>query len=605
MNAPSKAASSADNHGERIVEGTGGAPGIAIGPVYRHSGGGPEVAQKRVGRDELEAEVDRLQTAFRNAVAEIEHVRSVAARLLGEARQGILEAQQMMLQDDTLVEAITNRIRDERFSAGWALKTVLNTHRNRLEESEDAYLRRRTEDLQEVEDRVLRALLAETRDVSVPPGAIVVADTLTAADLVRFSEEGMHGCVTKAGGATSHVSILARALRIPALVGVGPSLEGTDQGDRVIVDGLHGRLIIDPTSDTLAEYRRRRTRESERRTGEAEPTVEPVRTTDGHRITLQANINLPRELDTLHEHGAEGIGLLRTETFFASRLGGLPSEDRQVSTYRKAGAAVTPYAATVRLLDLGGDKPLSRFDDEPNPALGLRGVRFLLERREDLLRRQLRALLRANAHTSLRVLLPMVSRVEEVNKITELLREEEQQLAEENAEHDPNLPLGLVVEVPATALRATQFVEVVDFLSIGTNDLTQYVLAVDRGNNRVASDYDALHPAVLELIQRTTAAGREAAVPVSLCGEMAHDLEAVPILVGLGLYNLSVIPPYLSPLRQMIRCFAYTEAQSLADAVLRAPDAKTVRHQSRQWLDERVDLDRLDFVHDDDPYSSL
>jgi phosphotransferase system enzyme I (PtsI) len=321
-------------------------------------------------------------------------------------------------------------------------------------------------------------------------------------------------------------------------------------------------------------------------------------TADGHAVTLRANVEFGETLDTLDRYGGEGIGLMRTEMLFLGENGEALDEEKQTEVYRRAAEVTGAHGATIRLLDLGGDKLLSLPRREDNPFLGWRGIRMLLDRPDTLLRPQIRALLRANAHGTLRVLLPMVAQLDEVQRVRKILTEEADRLEAEGIEHDADLPLGIMVEVPAVALQAQQFAEAADFLSVGTNDLTQYVLAVDRGNDRVAGRYDALHPAVLQLLQRTVSAGQSADTPVTLCGEVAGDLHALPVLLGLGLRILSVSPPSLPMVKHGVSQTSLTEATELAEEVLAAPDAPTVRRAARDWCTRHYDADLVPDLDD-------
>ncbi len=583
--------SSASRRTEQIVEGVGVAPGIAIGIVHRHETGTPEVARTHIDEDAIEDELALFSEALDRAEQEIEQVRSMARRRLGTEEDAIFEAQEMMLQDEEVLGAVRERIRDEQQSAHYAVSEVLRTHRRRLETSDNDYLRERANDIKELETRLLRSLQRGKTAATIQPNSIVVSDRLTAADAIRFHRNGMLGCITARGGETSHVSIIARGLNLPAVVGAEGVLEAAIDHAPAILDGRRGRLIIHPDAETLDRYREQRARRQARIDAEEERSSTEATTPDGHRVALRANVDFGETLDTLDRYGAEGIGLMRTEVLFLSGREESLHEDTQASVYRTAAEASGTHGATIRLLDLGGDKMMPFADPENNPFLGWRGIRVLLDRADELLRPQIRALLRANRHGTLRVLLPMVTHLDELHRVRSMVEKEAQQLADESVPHDPDLDLGVLVEVPAAALQAQQFAAEADFLSIGTNDLTQYVLAVDRGNDRVADRYDALHPAVLGLIKRTVDAGRAADTPVTLCGEMGSDVHALPILLGLGLEAFSVSPPYLPTVRHVVTNTAVEEAQSLAEDALAAPDAGTVRRRARAWCNDYYDAD--------------
>jgi phosphotransferase system enzyme I (PtsI) len=573
--------------GERVIEGAGASPGVAIGAVHLHVTSPPAVERDRVAPDEVDDELALLDEALARARDDLARVRSVAKDTLGADGEAIFEAQALMLDDDELLRAVRSRIQEEHASAARAIASVLEAHRERLADSDDPYLRERAHDLDELEARLLRTLRRGAATPSIQSGSIVVADRLTAADVIRFNQHGMRGCATARGGPTSHVAIIARALQLPAVVGVDGATDAVEGRDRAIVDGDRGRIVVRPTPDTVRRYKRAWGRAS-RKGAQGKGRGRRLATADGHRVTLQANIEFDEALDQLDESGAAGIGLLRTEMLLLSDREGPLDEQEQVRVYRRAAAAAGDHGATIRLLDLGGDKLLPVAEQENNPFLGWRGVRVLLDRPDELLRPQIRALLRANAHGPIRVLLPMVTHLDEVRRVRAVVTEEAERLSAHGTEHDADLPMGVMVEVPAVALQAHVFSEHVDFLSIGTNDLTQFVLAIDRGNERVADRFDALHPAVLDLVRRTVEAAQATDTPVALCGEVAGDAEALPILLGLGLHTLSLAPPTLPSARRLIRQIERAAAEELAAAACADPDAATVRQRARGWLREHV-----------------
>jgi phosphotransferase system enzyme I (PtsI) len=574
---------------ERVVEGIGVAPGIAIGAVHFYQIDPPEVARTHVDPDEIEAEVELLADALARAEQELQKVRSVAQARLGADGEALLRAQEMMLRDDEVLDPVRERIREQNESAAHALSSELREHRRRLETSDDDYLRERAGDIEELEARLLHFLERGKTAARIQPNAVVVADRLTAADVIRFHRHGMLGCVTARGGETSHVSIIARALNLPAVAGADGVLDAIEDHAPVVLDGRRGRLVVHPTAETLRRYRRQRARRQSLLDTHAPPDAGPTRTRDDRPIRLRANIDFGQALDDLDQYGAEGVGLMRTEVLFLSGEEDRLTEDEQYRVYRQAAETTGRHGATIRLLDLGGDKMLPFQEKEENPFLGWRGIRVLLDRADDLLRPQLRALLRANRHGTLRVLIPMVGHLAEVQRVQTILQEEAERLAAAGTPHDADLAIGVLVEVPAVALQASTFAEAADFLSIGTNDLTQYVLAVDRGNDRVADRYDALHPAVLGLLRDVVEAGAAADTPVVVCGEVASDVHALPVLLGLGLTTLSVSPPSLPTVRHVVANTSVAEARALSEELLSAPDAGTVRHRVRAWCDAHYD----------------
>lgn len=576
---------------ELVIEGVGAAPGLAIGTAYRYDASAPDVRRDAVEEDQVDAELELLANALQRAEQELETVRALVPDSLEDDTEAIIEGQALMLRDDEFRQAVRRRIREQHESAGAAVKAVLQGHRQRLEESDDTYLHDRVQDFVDLERRLLRSLRKGKVAVNLETHSVLVTQTLTATDFLRFSRHSLLGCVTAEGGATSHVSIIAKALNLPLVVGAQEAVERVCSGDEVILDGTEGRVLVHPGASTLKQYRERQAEHTSVPLEEGDDFARPVRTTDGRTITVRANVGVEAELDLLDAYGADGIGLFRTELFFLAGGGGTLAEDHQAEMYRRVAEAGGESGATIRLLDLGGDERLPRIHPGPreaNPFLGWRGLRSLLDRPDELLRPQVRALLRANRHGSLRMLLPMVSEVEEVKRVQTVLEQEADRLSQKGVPHDPNLPFGIMVEVPAVALQAHAFAEHVDFFSIGTNDLTQYVLAVDRGNERVAARHDALHPAVLGLVLRVVEAGRAAGCPVEVCGEIAGDVQAVPVLLGLNVKTLSVSPQYLPAVQRIVRAVSYADAKTLARKGLQATDAETVRRQAREWIDTHV-----------------
>ncbi len=575
--------------GERVLEGTGAAPGVAVGTAFRYDASAPAVRQETVAPDAIDQEVELFADGVQRAQQELETIRAVAPEAAEADTDALIEAQALMLRDDEFLGAVRRRIRETHASAGAAVQAVLNAHRERMEASDDAYLRDRADELVALETRLLRALRQGAVAHAIDTHSVLVAQSLTATDLLRLSPHNLLGCVTAESGATSHVAVVAEALSVPLLVTAPETLRDVPSGTPVIVDADAGRLVLHPTTETRKRYRRRQAEQDAPPSPASAPLFPgPAATEDGRPVAVRANIGLKEELNLLAPYGAQGVGLLRTELFFLAHGDGRLDEDHQADAYRAVAEAAGDAGAAVRLLDLGGDDRLPRLHTAPranNPFLGWRGIRRLLDCPDDLLRPQLRALLRANQHGSLRVLLPMVTDPDEVARVRALLTEESDRLAQNGVPHDPDMPLGIVVEVPAAALQAHAFTEHVDFFSVGTNDLTQYVLAVDRDNPRVASRHSALHPAVLGLLLRVVEAGRTAGCPVEVCGEVAGDVQAVPVLLGLGVEALSVAPQHLPAVQRLVRAVRYDATKALAREALSEPDAAAVRRRAREWLD--------------------
>ena len=564
------------------VDGIGVAPGVAIGPAFVYDGGGYTAEPEPIAAGDVEAELARFEAAVARSERELARVATVAREKLGGMSAGIFDAQALILRDPDFYTAVARRVREESVRAGWAVQSVLDVYRQRLEASPSAALRERAADFLDVQNRVLRNLQTGRALAHVEPGTVVVARNLTAADILLFSRRGVLGIVLDYGGPTSHVSIMARALGVPAVVSLHSVAERIDDGDPLVVDGFSGTVVLRPTDATLGRARLRAERFARLATDDAASADAPAETRDGHAVALRANVEFREELPLLHTYGAHGIGLFRTEMLFLTQ-GRALDEAQQLDVYRDAIRQAAPHPVTFRLVDLGGDKVLPLSSRENNPFLGWRGIRILLDRPE-LLRPQLRAILRAaadvppDAPADARptILLPMVSTLAEVHAFKTALAAVCAELAADGVPFRSDLPLGIMVEVPAVALLADRFAAHVDFFSVGTNDLTQFTLAVDRGNDLVAGLYHALDPAVLALVARTCAAAAAAGLPVSVCGEAAADPRATALLVGLGVGTLSASPSALGFVRRVLRTVTLAEAQALAADALAQPDAAAV-----------------------------
>lgn len=573
------------NGEEWLADGVGVSPGIAIGPAYLYARISIDIEKRQLSEEELSDEPERYEEAISRAERDLHKIIDVTRDKLGEESAVIFEAQLLMLRDVEMYPAIVKYIKANRINAGYAVYKVMSKHQLILETSESEYLRERANDVQDVQDRIIRHLRRGRILSAIDPETIVFAESLTAADMVLFSRRGILGCATDYGGPTSHVSIMARALSVPSVVGLHVVANQIQTGDSVILDGIQGRVIVNPTRDTLKRYIARQARYRRLIQEEKKLVSLPTQTLDNHRIGLEANLELKEEIQQLKEYGAEGIGLFRTEILLLMEGRISVSENEQFAVYEKVVAAASPGYTTFRVLDLGGDKLLPMAHRERNPFLGWRGIRVMLDRPEILVP-QLRAILRASALGPARILLPMITNLDEVHRFKDILETTMKSMVEQGIPFDDKIPVGIMVEVPSVALLAEQFSREVDFFSIGTNDLTQYVLAVDRGNDLVASIYKDLHPAVLRLIHTTVAAAKTAGIPVGLCGELATNLRAVPVLVGLGIETLSASPVYLPSIKRVIRAMKLKNVQELATKALLCTDTTQLNKLLDNWLDE-------------------
>jgi phosphotransferase system enzyme I (PtsI) len=563
-----------------VLHGTSVASGITIGKAHLVSSARLEVAHYEVAESAVPAEIFRFDAAVARAKQELAQLEHQIPSDAPAEFSAFLQLHRMILDDSSLSHAPREIIRERRCNAEWALVQQMETLGEQFERMEDPYLRERSADMRQVVERVLKALLGD-RAMPEPPRAeehklIVVAHDLSPADMLLFKRHEYGGFVTDVGGVTSHTAILARSLNIPALVGLHHARHMIREGEMLVVDGIQGVLVVDPDPLVLTEYRLRQSQhELERkRLGRLKST--PAATIDGTAVELFANIELPQDLEQVHEAGAEGIGLFRTEFLFMNRRD-LPGEDEQFEAYREVARKMRGKPVVIRTLDIGADKAIDgHIDAMPNPALGLRAIRYCLSEPHVFLT-QLRAILRASHHGKVRILLPMVAHAHEVDQALAFVRQAKAQLEKKGMSFDPQVPVGGMIEIPAAALALPMFMKRLDFLSIGTNDLIQYTLAVDRTDDSVAHLYDPLHPAVLQLVAQVIHEARRGRTPVAVCGEMAGDLSLTRLLLGFGLRNFSMHPSQVLAIKERVLRTDLGAVQEAARKVLRSGDAAKTR----------------------------
>ncbi len=556
--------------------------GITVGYAHLVSTARLEVAHYEVSPALVDAEIARFDRAMQAAQDELAALKSHIPPGSPAEFEAFLDLHRMILNDSALAQAPREMIRKRRANAEWALVQQMERLVERFNEIDDPYLRERKADVQQAVERVLAALMGgqtlSPPAISEEEKLIVVAHDLSPADMLLFKRHRFGGFVTDVGGVTSHTAIVARSLGIPAIVGLHHARETIAEGELVIVDGTQGLLIVNPDPLVLAEYRARQAelKTEKKRLRRLKST--PATTVDGTPIELYANIELPQDMPEVLDAGAEGVGLFRTEFMFLNRKN-LPGEDEQFEAYREVAKAMKGRPVVLRTLDLGADKALNGSGEGshsmPNPAMGLRAIRFCLAEPQMFLT-QLRAILRASHHGKVRILLPMLAHAHEIDQTLILIAQAKAQLDERRQAYDKDIAIGGMIEIPAAALALPMFMRRLNFLSIGTNDLIQYTLAIDRTDDSVAHLYDPLHPAVLTLVAGTIQTATRGGVPVAVCGEMAGDLQLTRLLLGLGLRNFSMHPSQLLPIKEKILRTNLAEVQTLAQRVLRASDpAKT------------------------------
>lgn len=554
-----------------FLQGIGVSPGIGQATAFvlqRRLGRAPRytVPERRVAH-----EVKRFLLALKKSKHEVLQAREKIDPKTRKDLLYLLDAHLLLLEDEMLARATVKRIRRSRINAEGALEEVLDGLRRTFDRIEDDYLRERKMDLDYVGERLLRNLGEHDHEAlsKIPGKVVLVAHDLSPADTAHLSPDKVVAFVTDMGSRTSHTAIMARALQIPAVVGLGTVTRMARSGEPILVDGLRGRVVVRPSEEILRETgaQRRHYLQDLRRLERLRKL--PAITLDGRRVRVRANIELVEEIPTVIANGAEGVGLYRTEFFYIDQPH-LPTEEDHFRVYRKVVERTHPHPATIRTFDLGGDKfasamPLAK---ELNPALGLRAIRFCLKE-VDIFKEQLRGLLRASVHGRLAILLPMISELGEVRQTRELLAQAMDDLKRRHIPYDPDVPIGAMIETPSACITADLLARELDFFSIGTNDLIQYTMAIDRVNEDVAYLYQPLHPAILRLIQRVVEAGRKAGIPVGLCGEMAGEPLDLPVLLGLGIDEISMTPTSIPRIKKLVRGLRYEETRRIADRALR------------------------------------
>ena len=554
---------------EQFWRGVAVSEGLAIGHVLRlHGGATQSIYRATLDRKDVAREVARFRAAVELARGQLLTIKERAEQALGAEHAYIFDAHLLMLEDRKLLDEVETYIRRERANAEWAVRVAADRLLAVYEEIKDDYLRERSSDIEDVTRRLLVALVGAHPVRKLSGDAVIVAEELLPSAIAELDFSHVRAVATDAGGWTSHTAIIARGLGLPAVVGLREFYRHARTGDAIIVDALRGEVILHPAARTATRCREEMASERPARRGALQlaQAREPLRTQDGVEIILRANVELPAEYEGVRRFGAHGIGLYRTEFLFSQR-GRMPTEDEQVEAYREVAALAGEDGAKVRLFDLGGEK--TGTDDgstERNPALGLRAIRFCL-RREDVLRTQVRAVLRAAAHGRLDLVLPMVSDISEVRRVRRVIEAEQARLRSEGQETGA-LGIGAMIEVPSAVLIAERLARAVDFFSLGTNDLVQYLLAVDRGNDAVADYFRTLHPAVLQSIRRALDAAAAAAIPANVCGEMAATPAYAVILTGLGARDLSMNASSIPRVRRTLAAVSAERAREIADECL-------------------------------------
>ncbi len=575
---------------EIILKGIGGSPGICIGKAYLVDKEGVDVVKQYVVREEsLPVEIGRFKTAVKKAREALRHIIDDTPEEFRQHAQ-ILETHMLLLEDKMLYDRTIDVIAKERVNAEWALKKVVSLVKPMFENMSDDYLRQRAEDITHVSDRIMEHLMgADQVDIArIDKRVILVARDLSPAETSQIQLERIKGFVTNRGGRASHTGIIARTLEIPAVLGVGNATLKINNDDIIVVDGKAGLVVVNPTEQTLFEYEERRERYEIQQALMVRRSHLPAQTADGNRIPVLGNIELPEEVVSVLDHGGDGIGLYRTEFQYLSRID-FPSEEMLFDNYKDVLDVMGDRPVTIRTLDINGDKAVNyiRDNQELNPALGLRAIRYCLQK-PDIFKTQLRAILRAAAHGNVRLLIPLISGVEEVDQAMRLLDEAAECLEKQGVAYNREIPVGIMIEVPSAVVTADILAEKVDFFSIGTNDLIQYSLAIDRGNRHVAHLHQPLHPAILRMIKRTCEVSRERGIATYMCGEMAGEPLFAPVLLGLGVDELSMNPQAIPLVKNAIRSITAADVEAFMDELMAMTTCEAVQHLLEQAYGEAV-----------------
>lgn len=576
---------------EAVANGVAASPGIAMGRAVVLARTDVRVPKRRLSPEEADGEMARLVEAIEATKAQLVDIRDKVAREMGESYARIFDAHKMILEDRASLDEVFAGVRAGS-NAEFALSAVFSKHERALWEKGDVYVKDRAADIRDVRIRVLSNLAGKREgddDLSNLAGdVVVISHDLSPADTARMRKDKVRAFATDVGGRTSHTAIMARSLEIPAVVGLNNVTARVQDDDFVIVDGNRGKVIVLPSAETLDRYRGELARYDSFTRGLMRFKDLPAVTVDGRSIMLSANIESHEEVDSVVQHGAQGIGLYRTEFLYIGREG-LPGEDEQHRIYDSVASRVAPHPVIIRTMDIGGDKFLSAFESpkEINPYLGWRGIRFSLARK-DIFKTQLRAILRASTRGNVKVMYPMISNLSELVEGIAVLDEAKRELARDGIAFDDACEVGIMVETPAAVMIAAELACLVDFFSIGSNDLIQYALAADRGNEKVAYLYEPLHVGVLRFISQTVKAAKEAGIWVGLCGEMSGDPVCALILLGMGLDELSTSPYVVPEIKEMVRSVSFSDAEQVAAEALRTLDPAEIRRLANEVIGRKA-----------------
>ena len=564
------------------IAGIAAAPGVVIGQVYLFTKEKLEISKSPI--TDIDESIKNFYEALKQSKKELNKIFGIAREKMDEVRAAIFEAQVMILDDPILIENIESRISKEKIQPEFIVSDEISKYQELMIISHESYMKERALDIEDIKHRIIRNLQKKRWQSKIEKNLIVVSESLTPADTLLFSGREALAFVTDHGGLTSHAAIISRSLNIPAIVGTHNASQLIKDGDTIIVDGFHGYIITDPTDEQIEFFSQKQKKLLEIQKGLEDLRDKPAVTLDGKEIKLEANVDVTGEIDMVITSNANGIGLYRSEQIL-NELGTFPDEEEQAVIYSKLASRIYPKLITIRAFDIGGDK--FRFNDykEPNPFLGLRGIRFLLEN-ELIFRTQIRAVLRASGNKNIRFMIPMISTLDEVWRSQKIIQECKDQLVQEKVKFDHQIKIGIMIEVPSAAVMAKEYSQEIDFISIGTNDLIQYMMAVDRGNDLVTNLFQEFSPVIIRTLHHIVDAAKNSKIPISICGEMAADTLAIPLLVGLGLDSLSMSPTTIPYAKRIIRDFEFKKAKKLAKECLKCKTEVEIQNKVKKFFDE-------------------
>lgn len=551
---------------EKIYRGIPVSHGISISKAYLYTRRQVSISHHEISASEIEKEIEEFRNAIAISQKELNKIYTLSVERIGEENSRIFQAQLDILNDNIFIDTVVKRIKNEKRTSGYVFNDEISKLANILLSAKDDYMKERYADITDVKNRVIRNMKREKLVSKVDENSIIFAHELTPADTILFSKRKVQGYATDTGGTTSHTAIISRALRIPAVVGMKVISKHILTGDTVIIDGYEGTVILNPREETIENYKAKLSRYKLEQTKFEKYVDLPCQTLDNRKIEITSNIDFVEEVDFIQNCGHCGIGLYRTEHLFMSK-GDFPTEAEQIEEYTHIANVTFPKNVTIRTFDIGGDKVLPTAIKENNPNLGWRGIRISLDR-EDIFKTQLRAILLSSSKKNIKIMYPMISSLDEVRKAKKILNEVKAELDKKGAHYDKDIQVGIMVEVPSAFMLADEFAKETDFFSIGTNDLTQYLLAVDRGNELISGMYQQLHPAVIRALRWIIEKAHKNKIKVSICGELGSMMLAIPILVGMGIDEISVYPSVFPEIKQIVRGINYKDAKELAEKVV-------------------------------------